>query len=180
MESILDNLTKEEVKVLVDRYPFLKPYNVFSGELPDNYDYEYIFPLEIPVGWERMFLQMCEDIRQPLIDCDFLDKFRLVQCKEKFAELRVYHNGAPKKVCDIIAKYEQMSYYICSQCGKPAEYITSGWMIPLCGDCYDKLKNPKCEKIEFQDYYFNSTWRDGKEIVEKISFKNEWDRYIKG
>ena len=35
------------VKALIERYPFLAPYNVFTGELDEDYDYSYIFPLEL-------------------------------------------------------------------------------------------------------------------------------------
>ena len=64
-------------KELVKRYPFLLPRNVFDDSIPEDYDYSYIWGIgDIPVGWEKLFLQMCEDIRQPLIDANFIEKFR--------------------------------------------------------------------------------------------------------
>jgi hypothetical protein len=63
-------MTKEQNKKLVERYPFLLPRNVFTDELEEDYDYSYIFPLEISPGWFELFLQLCEDIRQPLIDAN--------------------------------------------------------------------------------------------------------------
>ena len=96
----------EKIKYLVERYPFLLPRNVFSDKIPEDYDYSYIKHLEIPKGWFRLFLQLCEDIRQPLIDAGCLDTFRFTQVKEKYNQLRCYHTGAPEVVNDILLKYE--------------------------------------------------------------------------
>lgn len=42
------------------------------------------------------------------------------------------------KVHDIINKYEILSEKTCIFCGKPAEVITTGWITPLCTECYKK------------------------------------------
>jgi hypothetical protein len=63
-------MTKEQRqnKKLIKRYPFLLPRNVFTDEVPEEYDYSYIRGIgELPKGWEKLFLQMCEDIRTPLV-----------------------------------------------------------------------------------------------------------------
>jgi hypothetical protein len=45
------NLTKEQRKKLTELYPFLIPRNVFTDEIPENYDYDYIRGEgEIPFG----------------------------------------------------------------------------------------------------------------------------------
>lgn len=90
-------MTQEDIKKLVERYPYLLPRNVWTDKLPEDYDYTYIKGLEIPNGWRKLFFQMCEDIRQPLIDANYLDKFRFTQIKEKYNSLRCYHCGAPRR-----------------------------------------------------------------------------------
>ena len=169
-----------ENRRLVERYPYLLPRNVFSGKVPDDYDYHYIRGVELPDGWNKLFLQMCEDIRQPLIDADYLDKFRFSQIKEKFNELRCYHFGAPKEVDGILSKYEQMSRYVCTRCGKPAEYETQGYIASYCMDCWkDFVRHEKVEVIKFKPYFKRIVCDKNGKREEIISFEDEWNRYLK-
>jgi hypothetical protein len=174
-------MTKEQNKKLVERYPFLLPRNVFTDELPEDYDYSYINGIgEIPEGWEKLFLQLCEDIRQPLIDADYLDKFRFVQIKEKYNRLECYNNGAPEKVHEIIDKYSMMAGYICTVCGRPATFETNGYIASYCDDCLKKyVRHNAGEWIKFEPKYKVHGFKDGKKYTKTVSFKKEWDRYIK-
>lgn len=176
-------MSEAEVKLLVERYPFLLPRNVFTDKLPEDYDYTYIKYLEIPEGWNKLFFQLCEDIRQPLIEANYLNKFRLAQVKEKFNELRVYHYGAPEAVEDIIRKYEVMARYICSYCGKPAEYETCELHIEsFCSNCRKDLIGcgySAVKPITFKDFFTLVCYdKDRNKTETTISFKDEWERYI--
>jgi hypothetical protein len=174
-------MTNEQNKQLVERYPFLLPRNVFTDELPEDYDYSYINGIgEIPRGWEKLFLQMCEDIRQPLIDTGQLETFRFVQIKEKYNRLECYNNGAPEKVHEIIDKYTMMAGYICTNCGKPATFETRGYIASYCDDCFkDYARHYEGEWIKPSTEYKVHGFEDGKRYTKMISFKEEWDRYIK-
>lgn len=172
---------KEKIKEIVERYPYLLPRNVWTDKVPEDYDYTYIKGLEIPIGWRRLFFQMCEDIRQPLIDADCLDKFRFSQIKEKYNEMRCYHFGAPEEVDNIINKYEQMAYYVCTRCGKPATYETQGYFASYCDDCFkDFVRHQDVEPIEFRPYFKISGRKNGEDYEKIVSFEDEWNRYIKG
>lgn len=99
-------------------------------------------------GWRKAFgIQMCKDIRKQLIKEKKLFKWRIVQLKEKWGFLHLYHNGGDK-IYDIISKYEEISAKTCINCGKPATKISTGWISPYCDDCigdrcYIKIdKNP--------------------------------------
>lgn len=163
---------KEKNKELCKQYPFLIPWNRWSGKLitdcaagekgywpgePDKlpeYDYEYTELDNMPDGWRIAFgEQMCEEIREALIDDGDLDKYRTVEIKEKYGSLRWYDNGckAGSKVHDIIRKYEYMSAETCIVCGKPATRITLGWISPFCDDCCLNCGNGKSVSIE--EYY---------------------------
>ena len=172
----------ERNKKLIERYPFLLPRNLWTDEIPKNYDYSYIRgENELPQGWWKLFLQMCEDIRQPLIDANCLDKFRFSQIKEKYNSMRCYNYGAPEEVRDIIRKYELMAYYVCTRCGKPAIYETQGYFASFCEDCLKVFKRqPKVELIEFKPYFKISGYKDGEDYEKIISFEDEWNRYLKG
>lgn len=171
-----------EIKKLTDRYPFLVPRNVWTDEIPDDYDYSYIRGQELPNGWFSLFIQMCEDIRQPLIDNNYIDRFRFTQIKEKYNRMTCYHNGAPQQVDDTINTYSVISGYICTKCGLPATHETQGYIASLCTDCWRGCaQHIKCKHIEFKPYYKRILYdsREKKEHTYTISFENEWDRYIK-
>ena len=34
-----------------------------------------------------------------------------------------------------INKYEDISYHTCISCGKPAKYLSTGWICPYCEKC---------------------------------------------
>jgi len=162
--------TKEENKALCECYPFLIPWNRWSGKRiteaqdggywpgkPDDvpeYDYEYTEADEMPDGWWIAFgEQMCEEIRDALIEDGDLDRYRVVQIKEKYGALCWYDNGVKinSRVHDIIRKYENISAYTCIVCGKPATKITLGWISPFCDDCCLNCGNGKSMAIE--EYY---------------------------
>ena len=174
-------MTQEEIKKLIERYPYLLPRNVWTDKVSEDYDYTYIRGVgEIPTGWEKLFLQMCEDIRQPLIDSNYLDKFRFTQIKEKYNRLECYNYGAPEVVHDIIGKYSVMASYICTQCGKPATCETQGWIASYCDDCWkDCVRHERIKWIKFKPYYKVSGWNKEEGHYEKtISFEDEWNRYL--
>lgn len=146
--------TKEENRALCERYPFLIPWNRWSGKLitdaqgggywpgaPEDipeYDWEYTEAENMPDGWWNAFgVQMCEELRDALIEDGDLQRWRIVQMKEKFGYLHLYDNGHKKdsRVSEIISKYEQISARTCIVCGKPATQITTGWISPFCDDC---------------------------------------------
>lgn len=172
-------MKQEEVRKLVERYPYLLPRNIWTGEVPDDYDYTYITCLEIPKGWYRLFLQMCEDIRQPLIDAGYFDKFRFRQIKEKYNRLECYNFGAPKEVQDIIDKYSVMAGYVCVQCGRPATCETQGYIASFCDDCWkDYVRHEHVEWIKFKPWFEVTGFSNGERHKKKVYFEREWDRYL--
>ena len=98
----------------------------------------------MPSGWRKTFgIQMCEDIKAELKKHKgALRKYRITQIKEKFGGLRWYDEYSTEKIWkEIIPKYEELSYKTCIDCGKPAEYVSCGWISPYCGNCRDKYHN---------------------------------------
>ena len=174
-------MTKKEIKNLVERYPYLLPRNVWTDEVPEDYDYSYIRGMaELPDGWHRLFLQLCKDIRQPLIDANFLDKFRFSQIKEKYNRMECYNFGAPAEVQDIIDKYSVMAGYVCTRCGKPATCETQGYFASFCDDCWkDVARYEHIEQIEFKPYYKVTGFANSERYEKTISFEDEWNRYLK-
>lgn len=182
IKTLKETKNKKEInKRIIERYPYLLPRNVWTDKIDDDYDYSYIRSCEIPDGWNRLFLQLCEDIREPLIKVDYLEKFRFSQIKEKYGRLECYTFGESDEVHDILSKYRAMSKHVCNQCGKPAEYMTTDYILPFCSDCFEKYcrryREP-AEKIEFKDSFVMSRYSKGETIERTISFKEEWERYL--
>ena len=126
--------------LLCGKYPFLIPRYDWRGEIIEDYDYTSTYLDDIPVGWKIAFGEMmCEEIKQELVRCNYLDEFRIIQAKEKFGQARIYTNGEPIdcKVQEIIDKYSVLSENICIICGKPDVPITNnGWISPYCKKCF--------------------------------------------
>ena len=67
------------------------------------------------------------------------------------------------RVNDIINKYSDLSSRICINCGKPAKYISKGWISPYCEDCAKEIlkeqKDLYKEDIDMS-FYFNEVKDD--------------------
>ena len=119
---------KEFNKELLKKYPWLTPTNDWSGKKitdctgddgeegfwpgnPDkhpDYDYEYTWLDDMSEGWRIAFGdQMVEEIHQELLKYNYIDKYQIVQIKEKFGGLRWYDNGTP--IGTLSKNYEEIS-----------------------------------------------------------------------
>ena len=158
LENNLYLLPDEEInkiveynKFLIERYPFLLPRNVWTDEIDPDYDYTYTWLDDMPNGWRLAFgLDLVDEIYQELVKYDFVDKYRIIQIKEKWGGLRWYDNGVPhdSKVYDIIRKYEEMSFKTCIKCGKPATRISTGWISPFCDNCIEEKHSRPITKAD--------------------------------
>lgn len=119
-------------------------------------------------GWRRKFgIDICKDLRKQLWKERFLFKYRIVQIKEKFGGLRWYDSGSSREVADIIRKYEDLSYHTCIHCGKPAKYITSGWICPYCEDCVNPEEIDTCTVLD----------KEGN-VIKKYRYPDEEDEEV--
>ena len=170
-------------KALIEEFPYLMPRNVFTDKIPEGYDYTYFQgEYSLPDGWLQLFLQACEDIKEPLIKADYLEKFRFTQIKEKYGALRMYNAGAPKEVHDILAKYEFLSEQVCCICGKPATAMTCGYICPYCEEHLQEELNKSTESIdpvEIKTSYTKETYHAGNTTKTMVDCNDEWNRYLK-
>lgn len=130
--------TEEENKKIIDEYPFLR--NMYWDRYSQEYKYDYDSTIldEVPEGWADLMLCMAEDIKPLLEESGQIDDFFAEQAKEKFGELRFYHNcECPDEVGRIIEDYSALSRNVCYACGKPdVPQIYDGWIEPWCRECY--------------------------------------------
>ena len=100
-------------------------------------------------GWREAFgMNFCKDLRKALIKTGgykLLFRFRILQIKEKYGRLEVYCIGYNDEINKVISKYSKLSEKTCIRCGKPATWISKGWVSPYCDDCVpDKINAIKC------------------------------------
>jgi len=241
LKSTNEEEKKQFNRELCEKYPWLIPTNKWSGikiteaqnggfwpgspESIPEYDYEYTELDSMPKGWRLAFGdQMIEEIDQELRKYDYVNKYQIIQIKEKYGSLRWYDNGSPRgklsdtyeivevkygepspwnpekvliydhsehylplinldgdlnlseeelayrkeynknsvqiyhvydllekcQMPDIIRKYELLSEETCIDCGKPAKYITTGWISPYCEDC---VKHTYDSYLSIEEYY---------------------------
>jgi len=142
--------TTEHNKELCAKYPWLIPTNRWSGKritdgagywpgTPDivpEWDYENTELDEMPEGWRIAFgEQMCEELQRELEAAGRVDTYRITQIKEKFGWLHWYDYGGTVETDSIIHKYADISQRTCIKCGRPARFVTIGWISPYCEDC---------------------------------------------
>lgn len=166
------------------KYPFLQPRNVWTGK--KYWDFNKLE--NIPAGWRKAFgKQLRNDLRKALIKDGILHDFYFTQIKEKWGKLCLYNNGTGPASEYVINHYQELSMCYCINCGKPARYVTDGWIEYLCEDCFDECSNTEMEN--YQEYKLSrrltrediTYWiRRDKDGVETkldygVDFEKLWD-----
>ena len=145
-------------KKLIKKYLWLKPYNVWTGKIWKDYNYETTWADDLPSGWRKAFGDMMfEEIDEVLKRTN--SKIYIEQIKEKFGELRFYCQ-APREVQDIINDYSTLSENICIFCGKPdVPMISTGWMLPKCKECFERNQktNKWAPRGKYEDYIISES-----------------------
>lgn len=149
------NNQKELNKQLIEKYPFLKPYNLWTGKVWEGYDYETTWLDHMEPGWrESLGEDFCAEIQEEVNTwcVESQKEFRITCIKEKFGMLTVYFNMYTDNLYEITKKYAQRSLHTCIKCGGTATKITTGWYSPFCEDCVPSFKNSKMPTISVEDF----------------------------
>lgn len=172
--------TIETQKQIAEKYPFLHVRNI-DGSI-DTHSKFPMMNLEIPNGWYELFFQLCDDLKEILTEEGYLNTFYFVQIKEKYNQLRCYA-GHPTthKILQILHKYEYLFQFVCTQCGKPATMVTTGYIASICDDCWkDKYRHNKVTDIQFvSQFEIKSFGRNTGHVKTIIDVSDEWNRYLK-
>lgn len=121
---------------ILQKYPYLHDPGVYSyATRPDE-----TWVDDVPVGWRPRFFALCDFINETLEKHHLpLDKFKVIQVKEKFGALRMYWATEPEvpkqayqTIHDAIDRCEVETARMCWQCGEPAQWHSRGWILPYC------------------------------------------------
>lgn len=87
-------------------------------------------------GW----LGLIKELIEKLIDLGW-DR-NICQIKEKFGGLRFYISSGSDEIYKVIKIFEELSYKVCENCGKPGKPRDDiGWLLTLCDKHYIEIKN---------------------------------------
>lgn len=90
-------------------------------------------------GWYKRFgHQYIRELNEIIVK-DNIQDFEILQIKEKFGELRSYLFPYTESLEEFESKYEELSKGTCYNCGNDAEYMTTGWILPICDRCIESL-----------------------------------------
>lgn len=164
-------MTREKkVKELTNKYPFMK---VKDQEKSNTWTYSWLDDLE--PGWLEAFgEELCQELAAALKEDGCEDDFEFLQIKEKYASLRLYAARYGEKTKDVLAKYEELSKYICGHCGKPATKITRGWYYPLCDTCIEDVQGGYSP---IENYYGFESYEEIQKEIEKIKTDYAYGEY---
>ena len=137
--------------------------------------------MTMPVGWYKSFGEMlCKELEEENEKSN-LDLI-ILECKEKYGELRVYCANSNEKISAIIDKYSIISQHVCISCGRPDVYILNfDWIEPMCKECYERYINDTrtYEKVICQDaglklknYYVVRILEDDEWVTKKIDISD--------
>lgn len=137
-------------KKLIVNPTYYKLYRIFDW-INENIFYRiFIIPSHteldaMDTAWRNKFgLQMCKEIKAALLKdggYKLLYSYRITQIKEKMGYLRWYDAYTTENVQKVIKKYGKISYHTCFNCGKPAQWVSTGYILPYCNDCIEKDEN---------------------------------------
>ena len=121
------------------RYPFYRVRNVWTDKFMG---YDHTLYDHIPEGWRKAFgKQLSKELKKQLKKDNQLKTFRFSQIKEKYGMLRLYNFGCSEECMKLLDKYEKLSKEYCIYCGKKAKYITKGYILYVCEDCFKKYSH---------------------------------------
>ena len=164
-------------KEVLNKYPFLKMRD-FDGSVYMENGEPVLMGLEIPFGWYNLFFQLCEDIRPILEKEGLLDSFYFLQVKEKFNQLICHPSTTTDELEEVFMKYEKLAYYVCTTCGKLAEWETTDYIASYCIDCWkDNHRHKKVNCIKFVPTFDIRRYKNGVWVTKTIVIHEEWKRY---
>lgn len=181
----------EKNKALLDKFPILYPYwekETEPGREP--YDYSYTMLDFVCIGWQKAFLDTCQEIQDYLKRKNIpLDQFYFVELKEKYGRLDITADGDAlndKHLSEWLWHADTKFMLYCPHCGKPTKYCTLGaYVLYLCPECAKKV-NVETRLLTAEDIpYFTEYKYDEKNPTNVIKtekrtaydneFKAQWN-----
>lgn len=129
-----EEMSKQDWKEWFEKYPWDRDGE--DDEMPSWLEYG------VPEGWHEYIRDKVYEPLHELLKPDRVKAFYILQLKEKFGGLRLYYSVNSEKyaispeeydkIDEIINVAEEATETLCYRCGEPAQYMTRGWILPVC------------------------------------------------
>lgn len=164
-------MEKEEMKKLLEKYPFLIHRNIFSREAcyqteEENLEHNWYTEWN-GYGWEKIWKEFMQELFKEYdkLPDESKKEFSIYDTKEKYSTLRVYLSSYTEGMREAESTLRFLSSVTCLHCGKQPRdskgnhiiWKTKGWITNLCKDCFKKevLKDKSIKRLskeEFKEY----------------------------
>lgn len=150
-------LTKTEIEILVNEYPFLWPTHI-NGKKVENFNYSYCELSYLPEGWVRSFIpDFLSELKDILIKNDCLEKYFVVTAGVIDNHFNWRGNISLPEIYDLIKKYSKKVKKYCYYCGSPNVKYKSTWGPIECEFCalddFEKSKKTVDYPINFEEEF---------------------------
>lgn len=194
-------ISDDEMRVLLQKYPFLVIENFYDREPVYKSEEEKIsknwYKEFDGYGWEELWKrylkhlfewydQQSEDIKK---------SFHFSDVKEKFGELRIYTVGGHSDHLEWIAEW--LSSVTCQFCGKVTKdeedprwfkiWRTGGWITNMCEECAKKYQKEMVERdqldslmVKVRTFGYRQYGKDGVRFAKYEDDGNGWLKKIEG
>ena len=126
------------------------------------------FGFECSSGWAQLITSLSKELTEEAKNHPDDPPVKAQQVKSKFGGLRFYYDGGGDWTSAIVAKYEDLSYTTCEDCGRTDAKDTNifGWTYTLCPDCTTKMVEArKKQQVEDRERY--------KKLEAELKLKKE-------
>lgn len=134
-------LTKEQIKELVDEYPFLWPRIMENNKIlkVNPYNYEYCELSTLPSGWINSFIpNFLKELKNILLKYNILNQYYIYYVRSYNGKFEwVGSHNSLDDIKELISKYNNELNCYCVDCGKIPVY-RSTWNYFICEDCAKK------------------------------------------
>ena len=154
-------LTKLEIELLVNEYPFLWPTHVYGdllGKKVEDFDYSYCELSHLPEGWIRSFIpEFLVELKKLLIKYNLLDTYFVVTARDQAGYFYWLGNHTNQEIRDLISKYSKKVSNYCYVCGSPNVIYRSTWNRNLCYCCahddFNAMQKTVDYPLDFNEEY---------------------------
>lgn len=192
-------ISDDEMRVLLQKYPFLVIENFYDREPVYKSEEEKIsknwYKEFDGYGWEELWKrylnhlfewydQQSEDVKK---------SFHFSDVKEKFGELRIYTVGGGSEDLEWIAEW--LSSVTCQFCGKVTKdeedprwfkiWRTGGWITNMCEECAKKYQKEMVERdqldnlmVKVRTFGYRQYGKDGVRFAKYEDDGNGWLKKI--
>lgn len=92
-------------------------WDILLERYPNFFEEKTMIYSSIPRGWNNIFISLLEEAKKYIEGSDKEIDFKILQFKQKWFRLTIYHSGGDEYLDDLVRKAEAAASNYCSRCG---------------------------------------------------------------